>query len=64
MLVLVSQVKSYKYKNLLVGNLTSENNTLKNDCILKPYGSLVCDCKFRIHFMDVSEHLSTASQFT
>ena len=41
MLVLVSQVKSYKYKNLLVSYLTSENNTLKNDCILKPYGSLV-----------------------
>ena len=38
--VLVSQVKSYKHKNLLVGSLTSENNTLKI-CILKPSGSLV-----------------------
>ena len=39
-LVLVSQVKSYKHKNLSVVSLTSENNTLKI-CILKLYGSLV-----------------------
>ena len=28
--------KSYKYKNLSIGSLTSENNTLKI-CILKPF---------------------------
>ena len=38
--ILVSQVKSNKHKNLSVDSLTSENNTLKL-CILKPYGSLV-----------------------
>ena len=38
--VLVSQVNLYKHKNLSVGFLTSENNTLKI-WILKPYDSLV-----------------------
>ena len=38
--VYVSKIKPYKHKNLLVGSLTSENNTLKI-CILKPYGFLV-----------------------
>ena len=44
-ILLVSQVKSYKHKNLSVGSLTSENNTLKI-CILQPYVSLLFDCKF------------------
>ena len=38
--VFVSEVKSYKHKNFLLGSLTSDSNTLKS-CILKPYGSLV-----------------------
>ena len=38
--VLVSQIKSYKHKNLSVISLTYENNTLKI-CISKPCASLV-----------------------
>ena len=38
--VLVSQVKSSKHKNLSVGSLASENNTLKI-CTLQPHGFLV-----------------------
>ena len=41
--VLVSQVKSSKHKNLSVGSLTTENNTLKI-CTLQPHGFLVVWC--------------------
>ena len=39
-LLLVSQVKSYKYKNLWISYLTSENNNL-SICLLNPYGYVV-----------------------